>query len=105
MPSELEQRLAMNRARRITYEQVRSEMQANMQARRSQFAFKTVVAKSTSDPMDVASFGKCGRKAGKARKGKVMARTARQEAQVKIRVIIRNQARTLFVGTVVRKAT
>ena len=48
----------MNRARMITHEQVfRSASQANIQARRSQFALKTVAAKNTSDPMDVDSFG------------------------------------------------
>ena len=34
----------------ITYEQVRSEIQAYIEARRSQFAFKTVATKSTSGP-------------------------------------------------------
>ena len=43
-------------------EQVRSEIQAYIQARRSQFAFKTVAVKNTSDPMDVDSFGKGGKK-------------------------------------------
>ena len=33
VPSELEQHLAMNRARLITYEQVRSEIQAHIEAR------------------------------------------------------------------------
>ena len=77
VPRELEQYLAMNRARLITYEQVRSEIQAYVEARRSQFAFQTVAAKNTSDPMDVGSFGKGSKK---ARKVKVMARTAKKEA-------------------------
>ena len=51
--------------------EVRSEIQAYIEARRSQFAFKTVGAKNTSGPMDVDSFGKCRKKSGK---GKVMAR-------------------------------
>ena len=76
--SELKQHLATNRARLITYEQVPSEIQAYIEARRSQFAFKTGAGKNTSDPMDVDSFGK--RKA--ARKGKVMARRARKKAIV-----------------------
>ena len=53
VPSELEQHLAMNRARPITHEQVRIEIQAYIEALQSQFEFKTVAAKSTSDPMDV----------------------------------------------------
>ena len=63
--------LSMNGARVITYEQVRSEVQAYIDARRSQFAFKTVAAKGTSDPMDVDSFGRGGKKGekGKKRKG------------------------------------
>ena len=40
VPSELEQHLAMNRARLITYEQVRSEIQAHTEGRRSQFALQ-----------------------------------------------------------------
>ena len=56
VPSELEQHLAMNRA------QVRSDIQTYIEARRSQFAFKTVATKSTSDPMEVDSFGKGGKK-------------------------------------------
>ena len=51
LPSELEQHLAMNRARLITYDQVQCEIQAYIEARRSRFAFKTVAAKSSSDPM------------------------------------------------------
>ena len=60
--------LAMNRARLITYEQVRSEIQAYIEARRSQFAFKTSAAQSTSDPMDVDSSGKGGKKGKKGKK-------------------------------------
>ena len=65
VPSELEQHLAMNRARLITNEQVRSEIQACIEARRSQCAFKIVAAKNTSDPMDVDSIGKGGKRGGK----------------------------------------
>ena len=65
VPTELEQHLAMNRARLITYGQVRNEIQAYTEARRSQFAFKSVAAKNTPDPMDVESFGD-----GKGTKGK-----------------------------------
>ena len=62
VPSEMEQHLAMNRARLITYEQVRSVIQAYIEAHRSQFAFKTVAAKNTSDPIDVDSLSKSGKK-------------------------------------------
>ena len=68
VPSELEQHLAMSSARLITFEQVRSEIQAHTEARRGRFAFKRVAAKNTSDPMDVDSFGKGGEK-GKKGKG------------------------------------
>ena len=61
VPSELEQHLATHRARPITYEQVRSEIQANIEARRNQFAVKTVASRITSDPMEVDSFGKGGK--------------------------------------------
>ena len=64
VPSELEH-LAVNRARLITSEQVRCEIQAYIEARRSQFAFKTVAAKHTSDPMDVDNIGKGSKKGGK----------------------------------------
>ena len=47
---------SLNRARLIPYEQVRSEIQAYIEARRSQFAL---------DPMDVDSFGNGGKKGGK----------------------------------------
>ena len=62
VPSELEQHLAMNSARLIMHEQVRSEIQAHIEARQSKFAFKTVAAKNTSDPMNVDSFGTGGKK-------------------------------------------
>ena len=62
VPSELEQHLAMNGARLITHEQGRSDIQAFIKARRSQFVSKTVATKSTSDPMEVDSFGKGGKK-------------------------------------------
>ena len=63
--AELKQHFAMIRARLITYEQVRSEIQAYTEARRSHFAFKTVAAKNTSDPMDVDSFGNGDKKGNK----------------------------------------
>ena len=78
VPCELKQNLAMNRARLMTYEQVRSEIQAYNEARRSQFAFKTVAAKCTSDPMDVDSFCK-GCKKGK--KGKGDGKNVKKEGQ------------------------
>ena len=46
-----------------------SEIQAYIEARRRQFAFKTVAAWNTSDPMDGASFGKGGKKGKKGKKG------------------------------------
>ena len=49
---------SINRARLITYEQVRKEIQSYIKARRSQFAFKTVATKSTSDPMEVMVTGR-----------------------------------------------
>ena len=82
VPSELEQHFVMNRARLITYEQVRSETQAYIKARRGQFAFKTVATKRTSHPMEVYR--------------KVMVRVARKKVNVRTRTRI--QARTLFVG-------
>ena len=75
VPSEMEQHLAMNLARLIGYDQVRSEIQAYIEARRSQFAFKTVAAKNTSDPMDVDSFGKGGKK------GKVDGKNGKNESK------------------------
>ena len=48
VPRLLEQHFAMNRAQLITYEHIRSEIQAHIEARRSQFAFKTVAPKNTS---------------------------------------------------------
>ena len=77
---ELEQHLAMHRARLIMYEQVRSEIQAYMEARRSQFAFKTVVSKIPSDPMEVDNFGKGGKK---GKKEKVMARRSSKKVNIK----------------------
>ena len=49
VPGGLEQHLATNRARLITYEQFRSEIHAF----RSQFALKTVASKITADPKEV----------------------------------------------------
>ena len=59
----------MNRAMVITYEQVRSEMQAYIEASRTQFALKTVASKITSDPMEMGSFGKGGTKGMKGKNG------------------------------------
>ena len=81
VPSELEQHLAMNRARLITCEQVRSEIQAYIEARRSQFAFKTVSTKSTSHPMKVDSFGKGGKKGKRGKKGKGDGKRGKKEGQ------------------------
>ena len=85
VPDELEQHPAMNSARLITHEQVRSEIQAFMEeVRRSQFALKTVASKITSDPMEVDSFGKGSKtKARRARKEKVMSdgRNVKKEGQ------------------------
>ena len=63
--SELEQHLHINRPRLITYEQFPIEIREYTEAHRSQFAFKTVAAKNSSDPMDVDSFGKGGKKSKK----------------------------------------
>ena len=49
----------MNSARLTTYQQ---GLQAHIEARRRQFAFKTVAPKDTSDPVDVDSFGRGGEK-------------------------------------------
>ena len=57
--SELEQQLL------FSFQQVRNEIRGYIEARRRQFAFKTLAAKSTSDPMDVDSFGKGGKKGNK----------------------------------------
>ena len=65
VPSELGQHLAINRARLITHEQGLSEIQAYIEARLSQLAFKTVATKSTSDRMEVDSSGKGGKKGKK----------------------------------------
>ena len=57
VPNELEQHLAMNRGRLPTHGQVRAEIQAYIEARRSQGALKNVVQQTRSpDAMDVASF-------------------------------------------------
>ena len=62
----LEQHLAMNRARPITCEQARSEVQARIEAGRSQF------------PMEVDSFGKGGKK---GKKGKGHGKSGKKEGQ------------------------
>ena len=67
VPSVVERHLVTNRARLITYEKVRSEIQAYTEARRSPFALKTVATKSTSDPMEVDSFDKGGKKGKKGK--------------------------------------
>ena len=84
----------MNRARLITYEQVRSEIQAFSEARRSQFAFKTVAAQSASDPMEVDSFGK-------GKKSKCDGKNVKREGQHQNQS---PQPDTDVVGTAVRKA-
>ena len=84
VPGEVEEHLAMNRARLITYEQIRIE------ARRSKFALKTVALKVNSDPMEVDRCGKGGKKGKKERS------TSEPEPESK--------TRTLFVGIAVRKA-
>ena len=89
----------MNCARLITYEQVRSGIQAYTEARRSQVAFKTVATKNTSDPMEVDSFGGGGKKGKKGKKGDGKS----GKRKVNIRTRTRVQARMLFVGTAVRK--
>ena len=94
----------MNCARLITYEQVRSGIQAYTEARRSQVAFMTVATKkSTSDPMEVDSFGRGGKKGKKGKKGKGDGKSGKRKVNIRTRT--RVQARTLFVGTAVRKAT
>ena len=55
VPSELEQHLAMNRARLITYEQVRSEIHDFIAARRSQFAFEDSCWKRAVDSFPSSS--------------------------------------------------
>lgn len=62
VPQELEQHLAMNRARLPTYDNVRAEIQAYIEARRSQFAFRP--AARNPDAMDVDSFSRKGGKKG-----------------------------------------
>ena len=52
-----------------------------MKPRRSQLAFKTVAAKSTSDPMEVDSFGKSGKKGKKGRKEKSDAKNGKKDGQ------------------------
>ena len=89
-PCELEQHLAMNRARLITYEQVWSEIQAYIESRQLHRRSRHLAKEA--------------RKARRARKEKVMVRTSSKEAKVNVRTKVRIQTRTLFVGTAVRKA-
>ena len=105
VPGELEQHLAMNRARLITYEQVRSYIQVNIVASRSHFALKTVASKITSDPMEVDSFGTGGKKGKmgkKDKKGKGDGENVKKGGQHQNQSP--NPIRMLFVGTAVRKA-
>ena len=81
VPSELEQHLAMNRARLITYEQFRSEIQAYIETHRSKFALKTVASKMTSNLMEVGSFGKGGKKGKKGNKRKSDGKSVKKEGQ------------------------
>ena len=55
--TKLEQHFAMTRVWLIVYDRVRSEIQVHTETRWSQFAFKSVAAKNTSDALDVDSFG------------------------------------------------
>ena len=71
----------MNRARLITCEQVRSEIQAYMDARRSQFDFRTVASEITSDPTEADSFGKGGKQDKKGKKGKGDGKNVKKESQ------------------------
>ena len=81
LSAELEQHLVMNRARLITYEQVRSEIHAYIEARRSQFALKTVASKITSDPMEADCFGKGSKKGKQGKKGMGDAMNVKKEGQ------------------------
>ena len=83
VPIELEQHFAMNRARLITYEQVRDEIQAYIEARPIHFRIQDNCDK---EHLRIDGGGKGG-KTDKKEKG---------EHQNPI------QARTLFVGTAVR---
>ena len=65
----------MSRARLITYEQVRSEIQAHMDA------LKTVASEITSDPTEADSFGKGGKKDKKGKKGKGDGKNVKKESQ------------------------
>ena len=76
-PTELEQHLPMNRARVITCDQVRNEIQAYIEARRSQFAFLAVAAKNTTDPTALDSFGTGGKEETRKRQ----ARERRRQGQ------------------------
>ena len=97
VPSELEQHLAMNRARLTMYEQIQSKIQANIEARRSQVAFKTVAAKNTSED----SFGQGGKKGGKkGRKWNGGGKNGKKGGKGKTRVTIPIPTRKLFVGAV-----
>ena len=95
VPSELEQHLAMNRARLI---EVKSKptlkpAEVNSHSRHLRQRAPQIRWRWTALAKD----------ARKSRKGKVMARASRQK--VNIRTIIRIQARTFFVGAAVRKAS
>ena len=92
----------MNHARPMTSKQDRSYIQAYNEARRSQFAFKTVAAKSTSDPMYVDISGKEGKE---GEKGKGDGKKGKKGGKGQPRISIRILARTLFAGTEARKAT
>ena len=105
VPSELEQHLAINRrARLITFEQVRSEKQAyivkpaevNSHSRQLRQRAPQIRWRSTA-------LAKEARKGRKGRKEKVTARASRMKVDNRTRTRI--QARTLFDGTAVRKAT
>ena len=79
-----------------------NEILAYIEARRSQFAFETVSAKSTSDPMEVDSFGKGGKTGKKGKQGKGDGRSGKKEGQHQNQNS--NPKRTLFVDIAVTKA-
>ena len=77
VPGELEQHLAMNRARLITHEQVRSEIQAHVEARRSQFALHQ------RSPQTRWRWTALAKEARRTRKEKVMVRTSRKNVNIR----------------------
>ena len=78
---------------RVTWNSILPEPCATDHVRRSQ------LPRITSDPMEVDTFGRGGKKGNKGKKGK-----KGEKKKVNIRIRVGIQTRTLFVGTVVRKA-